>query len=575
MPCGQNKALLARTAGWLWAAVFSGFCLGDAPPRPPADLPLSPAEQARAEALAQFAWGIYLQMGSRDRLEEALGHLAEAVRLDPAAVPPLQELLGPLVLQKQWDRVTALLEPLVRDHPAVPHLNMAYAEALQQQQRDAEAREHLRRTLEAGGWSEPDVLKALFVALWQERRHDECEKLLARARRQPALRGRFPVEFASAVFFSALRRAEDGERPSPRRDRELRERALEHARRAAAALNGKSAPDDVRSLTVLLFELKEPALAAEALARRRAERGPDAAPEPELLLLEARALQEAGQAEQAAALIDRLRESGGLGPQLYADMADLYADAGRLTAAAEVYEDALSRFPEAAPIRFQLALIYLRLKDPDRGLAVLAPLKQMPPQGRRLLAHLYHAQGQDAKALEELQKAEEAALAARDQAFFTADLYLFAGSLCEDMGKPEAAIEYGRKALAVAPDDPATCNFLGYVLADHNQSLHEAEALILRAVEQEPENEAYLDSLAWVYYRQNRFPEAHEAMNRAVLHGFGALDGVILDHAGDICQVLGLRELALWYWEEAVRAGVPGKDTVRAKIEALRSAAAP
>jgi tetratricopeptide (TPR) repeat protein len=267
--------------------------------------------------------------------------------------------------------------------------------------------------------------------------------------------------------------------------------------------------------------------------------------------------------------VDQLREFGGLGVQLYPDMADVYADAGKLAEAAEVYEDALARFPNAVPVRLQLALTYLRLDQPKRGLAVLLPLKQISPQGQRLMAHLYHAMDRDDLALAELQKAEEAALAARDQAFFNPDLYLFAGSLCEDLGKGDLAIQYARKALAMAPDDPATCNFLGYILADHNQSLDEAEKLILLAVEAEPENDAYLDSLAWVYFRQNRLPEAQEAMNRAIRAGMDKLDGVILDHAGDICIALELRELAAWYWGEAIRAGAPGKEAIRAKIDRL------
>ncbi len=148
-------------------------------------------------------------------------------------------------------------------------------------------------------------------------------------------------------------------------------------------------------------------------------------------------------------------------------------------------------------------------------------------------------------------------------------MYLFGSTLAEELKRVELALEYGRKALALAPDNASACNFLGYLLADHGQSLEEAEGLIRRALDAEPENDAYLDSLAWVYYRQNRLAEAHEAMNRAVCAGLQDLDGEILDHAGDICAALKLSELALWYWEKAVAANAPGRDAIGAKIRAL------
>jgi tetratricopeptide (TPR) repeat protein len=309
--------------------------------------------------------------------------------------------------------------------------------------------------------------------------------------------------------------------------------------------------------------------AADTLAKLRQEAPADEAPVPELLLLEAKALQLIGKTDEAVRLLGLLREFGGLGMQLYPGMAEVYSDTGRLAEAAEVYEEALTRFPSASPLRLQLAYVYLRLAEPKKGLAVLLPEPQLSPPGLRLLAHLYRAAGRSAQALDELQKAEVAARAGKDQGFFSVDMYLFGSSLCEELGRVELAIEYARKALALAPDDAAACNFLGYLLADHRQSLEEAEELIHRALAAEPENDAYLDSLAWVYYRQNRLTEAHEAMNRAVRAGLHDLDGEILDHAGDICAALKLAELAGWYWGKALEANAPGREAIEAKIRSL------
>lgn len=567
MPSRSNIARVVATALGIWVGLLPGFAFdADSPASPaPPDLRLDAHDLQAAEALRQFAWGVYTQMTSTGGFDEAAEHYLNAVRLDPNSRVAFEHLVTPYLMQKRYDKLVALLAPLVGENPAVPHLNILYAEALQFQQRGAEAIEHLRRTLAVGEWSEPAVLRELFVALWREKRYDDAEAVLSRARREPGLRDSFVAEHASALFFSALSRVEKSTL-SARRVRRLERLSLEHGRRAAAKAEQAERAGDIEALAAILIDGGDAQAAVSMLARLRAAEEPAS---PELILLEAKAEQALGRNDEAARLVDSLRQHAGMGFHVYPDMVSVYSETGRLADAAEVYEDALTRFPNALPVRLQLAYLYLRLDEPKKGLAVLLPVAQIPPAGRRLMAHLYRAMGRTDNALAALQEAEQAAIAAHDEGFFTVDLYLFGGGLCEDLGKADLAIEYGRKAVALAPDDPAACNFLGYVLADHHRSLDEAEELILRAVTAEPENDAYLDSLAWVYYRQKRFDEAHDAMNRTVRAGMQNLDGVILDHAGDICAALDLRELAASYWQAAIRAKAPGVDAIQAKIRGL------
>jgi len=46
--------------------------------------------------------------------------------------------------------------------------------------------------------------------------------------------------------------------------------------------------------------------------------------------------------------------------------------------------------------------------------------------------------------------------------------------------------------------------------------LPEATDLVKRALAEDPQNGAYLDSLGWAYYKQGRLPEAEEALRKAV-----------------------------------------------------------
>ena len=80
------------------------------------------------------------------------------------------------------------------------------------------------------------------------------------------------------------------------------------------------------------------------------------------------------------------------------------------------------------------------------------------------------------------------------------------------------------------------------MLADRGVRLEEATAMIQRAVKQEPNNGAYLDSLGWAYYKQNKLTEAEEYLRKAVDRE--GHDPTILSHLGDVYVKLGQNERA-------------------------------
>ena len=130
---------------------------------------------------------------------------------------------------------------------------------------------------------------------------------------------------------------------------------------------------------------------------------------------------------------------------------------------------------------------------------------------------------------------------------------------------PEAE-EQLRLVLREDPDDATANNDLGYILADQNKDLEEAEKLIRKAVELDGQqreaakdvvpadnqpNAAYIDSLGWVLYRRGRWPEARRELERAVALPDGAGDPVVWDHLGDVYSRLGEAARARKAWEKA------------------------
>jgi tetratricopeptide (TPR) repeat protein len=123
-------------------------------------------------------------------------------------------------------------------------------------------------------------------------------------------------------------------------------------------------------------------------------------------------------------------------------------------------------------------------------------------------------------------------------------------SLAEERGHLATALHELRGVAKRRPDDPAALNAYGYTLADHNQHLGRAHALIERAYACAPKNAAILDSFGWVLFRQGRGEDALAYLNAAYADDRG---GDIAAHLGEVLWHLGRRTDAESIWSEGSR----------------------
>ena len=83
------------------------------------------------------------------------------------------------------------------------------------------------------------------------------------------------------------------------------------------------------------------------------------------------------------------------------------------------------------------------------------------------------------------------------------------GAAAERAGLYDKAAELFKKSVQLDPADAAEAyNYLGFMWADQNTHLDEAEDYIKRALEADPENGAYLDSLGWLHFRRGQYEQA-------------------------------------------------------------------
>ncbi len=146
------------------------------------------------------------------------------------------------------------------------------------------------------------------------------------------------------------------------------------------------------------------------------------------------------------------------------------------------------------------------------------------------------------------QTAQEARAVLREARLVLSNIYVIKKDI-------PLAEEWLQQVLDEFPEDAAAMNDLGYLWADQGKNLPRALEMTQFAVETDPDNEAYHDSLGWALYRLGRFAEALESLKKA--SSGEDTDGVILDHLGDCYQKLGQKAEALAAWRKALESFKP------------------
>jgi tetratricopeptide (TPR) repeat protein len=219
------------------------------------------------------------------------------------------------------------------------------------------------------------------------------------------------------------------------------------------------------------------------------------------------------------------------------------------------YEQSLLINPNHAGTYLRLAeLLIGPLKDPERAVKFLAEARrrfQGAPEIVYYLAIALREAKQTQRAVATFEEALREAQLDPESEIVNAKFYFNYGVTAEQAGLYEKAADLLRKSIAFDPANSAEAyNYLGYMWADHNMHLDEAREMIQRALQIEPNNGSYLDSLGWVEFRQGNFDQALADLLRAVKN-LDREDAIVFEHLGDTYLKLHRLSDAVKSWEKA------------------------
>ncbi len=109
-------------------------------------------------------------------------------------------------------------------------------------------------------------------------------------------------------------------------------------------------------------------------------------------------------------------------------------------------------------------------------------------------------------------------------------------------------------ALVYDPYRQDVLNNYAYYLSLENRELQRALEMSRKTIDEEPENQTYLDTYAWILFKLGRYEEA-KAYAEKIISLDEVMSYVVLHHIGDIFAKCGNIENAVTYWEMAREAG--------------------
>jgi tetratricopeptide (TPR) repeat protein len=540
--------------------------------KPAPDLVLRPEGERKAGALAHFVEGMVFE--ENGEMDKALEAYRKVLNVDPGQSELASRVAALLIQQEDFPQAIDVLKDAIKANPndAEPYHQLAYIYA-----------KYLKKTDQAVDYANRAIaLNPRDIEAYQRL----CEIELAAGQEQKALDAlerATKVRSDDAGFWTRLGKLyaavlfKPDSQPKPdelKRVNEIFKEAAENAKDDPAILK------DVADYYASSQQLKE----AIPLYLRVIELQPDDANAREKL---ATGFILTDQRGKAVELLEQIIKEHPEKYQPYDLLAQVLDDEARSLQRENRLEEARAKFAKVAANYEQSLLInpnhagtYLRLaelllgplKDPERAVKFLAEARRRFSGAPEIVYYLAIAQReakQTQRAVATFEEALREAQLDQDNEIVNAKFYFNYGVTAEQAGLYDKAADLLRKSVALDPANAAEAyNYLGYMWADLNVHLDEAMEMIQRALQIEPNNGSYLDSLGWVEFRQGKFDQALADLLLAAKN-LDREDPIVFEHIGDTYLRLHRVPEALESWQKALALD-PKNKKLAEKIEGTK-----
>lgn len=486
---------------------------------------------------------------------EALGHVEHFLKRQPQGVEGYELLAKILTALKRDNEITPRLEEAAR----IDSKNIALQYALADRYRETGQVDRAEAMYKALLAAQPSTqgYGALAASLFKRRKGEELLKVIVEAVKRPG-------------GLDAVREQLEGAANDP----EIAEQMLD----AGAKLLAADPPAlDSAGIDVLAFIAPRAGKQEKLLPIQRLllKRNPSARAYKELMITLIGLRKYADVTSTFEEMLTKYPDERNA--RQLVELARYYRLADKIDESSRTIDEALKLDPNDVDVQLQAAIVLSQSGRSAHAIEILqGAVKKDPdnPACASILGGILAQAGRNDEALvvlkgllEKFPNNDEVIRTARSNLSI---VYVNQG----DFAKGEAELEILLERL---PDDATVNNDLGYLYAEQGKNLEKAEMMIRKAIQEDPESSAYLDSLGWVLFKRGKVKEAVAPLEKAVkqLTEINSGDATIFEHLGDVYLQLQETRKAKSAWQDAEKAALknnpPDKrlPEIRKKLESL------
>lgn len=279
------------------------------------------------------------------------------------------------------------------------------------------------------------------------------------------------------------------------------------------------------------------------------------------------AIQQSEQVEGDSLYILGLFDKALSAPQTNGDIAELraaYMSLKKMPADSldNALKKVLSIAPDNAGARIQLIQSYWARKDFAKVIGLSKIGTEYRPEEMAFYYFeglAYYQQNKQDEALDAFRRGVTQ-INSQSNPNIVSDFYAIMGDILHQKGMAKEAFAAYDSCLQWKEDNVECLNNYAYYLSEEGRNLSKAEQMSYRTIKAEPKNSTFLDTYAWILFKQNRYAEAKIYIDQALKNDSDtSVSADILKHAGDIYALNNQKEAAVGYWQKALEAGSADK----------------
>lgn len=264
--------------------------------------------------------------------------------------------------------------------------------------------------------------------------------------------------------------------------------------------------------------------------------------------------------DKALAIFNKLYADSVDDPSILYFLSTIAAVNGDLIASEEYAEESIQKYPDEERGYGNRALIELQRDSVDKAIEILVKANEKIPANftlKYLLGNSFYQKGEFNSARRYLEQALGVFPESRHARKTLALIY----DSLKDWAKSDSLY-----TILVNEDinDAQTFNNYAYSLAERGELLDKALELSTQALQLEPDNSAYLDTMGWIYFKLGKYKKAQEYIQAAVDND--STNAIVLEHLGDVFSVRKKHNQAREIYRKAWELD-PDNERIKAKAQ--------